>query len=392
MNPQNYFYFLKVNNDLQVLKGASYEITNFEGKQLKGNITIDNDGVYKFTLDSAYYSSFENTLGVLPSVVSNYINSISSVDKLNNNEWYYYESWYSNQYIVPVNIIETKSPVGYKKSNLQTFFEVGVSYKVEDNSITDRAISITLNDRLPIVREGTYSFDYNDLNSFLINNVNNTFLRDPDEMSSCNGQVALASSFSASYCDRFAHYFMDEEGTVTLKIDNTVNGVVKYDASLTKKLQYSIKVKNAGNAASGDNIIVTYAPKEVVVDESSISDGGVYNSDDHSITWNVEYLDPNQAIELRYNAEAPKNVKEQNLTGYSTVSSGQSPRVRSNETVVTMKDTIALVENPNTGVNGLYIPKLDLFIPGYFILIIMMIIVITVIIKTKKVKKISNSN
>lgn len=137
------------------------------------------------------------------------------------------------------------------------------------------------------------------------------------------------------------------------------------------------------------NIITTNVPIKVIVDESSISNNGVYNKKNNTIMWNIERIDANQKIEVSYKALAPKSTNGKELIGNSIVSSTQQTRESySNNTIVTLDKIIEIIANPNTGGRMIYIPNTNIGMP-INILLFILIISISIIIIKNKLKKIN---
>jgi hypothetical protein len=184
-------------------------------------------------------------------------------------------------------------------------------------------------------------------------------------------------------------YFVEEKGEVKFEVENLVNGMAKYNASKDKKLEYTIKVKNTGNASSGDNVIKTYVPKEVSVNENKISDGGVYNKNEHTITWNIDYIEIGEVLSVSYEATAPEKTDGKELIGKSSIQSGQVlTEVYSTNTIVTLDRIVEVINNPNTG-TMVYIANTNIGVPISVLVmfVIALFAVIVVLIKRMKYLK-----
>ena len=201
----------------------------------------------------------------------------------------------------------------------------------------------------------------------------------------CNGEVIIGpSSFNENYCSDYAYFFENEEGNVKLSINNTVNGVMKYDATNNRELNYKIEIKNTGDAGSSKNVITTFVPEEIKVLEESISNNGVYNESSDTIVWNVDFIDEGETIEFTYSATAPTHLNGSDLVGLSSIKSNQVSMVQSSETIVTMNRSIDIAKNPKTGTTGLYIPYLNLYIPLYIFVIMFICAFISVLLLKRK--------
>jgi high-affinity K+ transport system ATPase subunit B len=127
----------------------------------------------------------------------------------------------------------------------------------------------------------------------------------------------------------------------------------------------------------------------VVVEESSISDSGVYNKQSNTISWNITKIDASEEVKVSYKAIAPKSADGKELIGNSYITSDQvTTRVYSNNTIVTLDKIVEIIDNPNTGMHMLYIPNTNIGIPISFLFIIIMIICISLVVfKNKFMKK-----
>ncbi len=362
--------FLKVDNNYHVLRGAEYIIRLTDGRELDIYKETNIDGINTIYLNHNQFSTNEKALNFFPKALKEEVLSFHTVEDLTNSSLGFrkIDNAYSTELYVPVKIEETKSPAGYKKLDLVTFIRFYLVEITNDNNITDTRISIIFDRSQPILID-QFEFNENSVEQYTTGYYITNFQQLDSVTRQCDGRIVQGrSSFSDVYCDSYASYFMDEEGEVHLTVTNTVNGVQKYDASQSKELLYKIVVSNTGDAASGNNVIVTHVPKEVTVVESSISNG-VYNEEEHTITWTIDYINIGESVELTYAAQAPESLKGEDLIGKTTAQSDQSSEVQSNETIVTLTNTIAIIQNPNTGVYGVYIPYTHTFIPIYFIVI-----------------------
>ena len=155
-----------------------------------------------------------------------------------------------------------------------------------------------------------------------------------------------------------------------------------------RSLEYKILVKNIGNAPSSDNVITTNVPQKVIVEETSISDSGIYNKKDNTITWRVDRIDIEEEFIVSYNAIAIKESDEKELIGNSNVTSQQmSSKVYSNNTIVSLDKIVEIIYNPVTGSNMIYIPNTNIGMPVSILFMIIIILSVTATTITIKIKK-----
>jgi uncharacterized repeat protein (TIGR01451 family) len=186
-------------------------------------------------------------------------------------------------------------------------------------------------------------------------------------------------------------YFVAKNGEVKFEIQNTVNNVVKYNASKEKGLKYKVSVTNTGNAASDNNIITAYLPKEITIIESTITDNGVYNRENHTITWTYEYMEEKEKHDFYYEATAPAETNGKELITNASVKSNQVlTDTYSNNTIVTLDKIVEIISNPKTGTTTVYIPNTNIGVPiNILLLLIVALCVATIIVKSHKKKAIN---
>ena len=109
----------------------------------------------------------------------------------------------------------------------------------------------------------------------------------------------------------------DTDTTTTNNDDHVDFTANRYDLALAKVsdvtsvelgdlVEYTITVANQGSVASGDFTVVDVVPAGLTVDESSISNGGVYDDGDRTITWALTGLaatDPDATLAVTYSVE-----------------------------------------------------------------------------------------
>ena len=71
---------------------------------------------------------------------------------------------------------------------------------------------------------------------------------------------------------------------------------------------YRISINNVSGVEANNIEIVDIVPKGLIVDESSISNNGVYDSDNSKIVWNLDSLNSKSNINLEYSVQVPDNI------------------------------------------------------------------------------------
>ena len=144
-----------------------------------------------------------------------------------------------------------------------------------------------------------------------------------------------------NYC-----YFslFNEKGEVNLAINTTVNDKNSITTTTNNTLKYKVNVKNTGTVDAIDNIIISKLPEGFTYVENSASNGGVYNSTDNTVTWNVARLRISDNIDLTYEAYAPEGASSlKSYIGEAYAQAfGMNNRIESNKT------TVNLMLNPKT--------------------------------------------
>lgn len=152
--------------------------------------------------------------------------------------------------------------------------------------------------------------------------------------------------------ESFSIYFKAYESTPNLVISNYINDNDKYFAKKDEILKYSIRIKNTGDGKSTNNIVITNVPDGLLILEDKISDNGIYNKENNTITWNYELLGAAEEYTFNYYAK----VIDSNTTMYigsSYITSSQvQEKAESNETIVNIENIIIvpdIINNPYTG-------------------------------------------
>ena len=398
--------FLKIGNDYKVLKNQKYELVPYDTEKSTG--VFSEEGAYGqyFFNESKNNTSF--SIDILPQYLKDEIDKIHTIEdyrslaeRLGNN--FYLSSGsggehglplLSGRFNVPVKLKQVKGSPGYINHDLGIIFYVDFTISYDENTqeilykdvyaaawdqayvdLDDFANVKTLDEMVSL----TYNV-YNGERACINTNNDRIIIEDPSQ---CTVPVNFGSGVFS-----LVPFFMDEEGTVKFEISNSVNGLAKYNASNNKNLEYEIIVKNTGTASSSQNVIITNVPKQVIVDENSISNSGTFNASNSTITWNIDYINSEEQILLYYRAIAPNDVNGEELIGNSNVLSAQvTTKTYSNNTIVTLDKMVEIIKNPKTGITMIYIPNTNLGMPLSVFLMIIVIISITSIMFVKKVKK-----
>ena len=206
--------------------------------------------------------------------------------------------------MIPVKLKEVKSPIGYQKHDMISYARATLLFNFDENDLlSSKHIAIEFNPEMAL-----FEFDSNVSYMDYVTNYSSIadFLYDHYDVSStgCDMVREKATSndlekSSMDYCIGIPVVY-DEEGDVSLSIDTTAEG--KHEVSILEdsKVEAKVLLKNNGNASSGDNIILTEIPDAVYIDYRTISDGGVFDKNARTITWNLEYMDPYSEKEFTF--------------------------------------------------------------------------------------------
>ena len=357
--------FLKVDSNNKVIATEKYELVRAD--------TDEGTGLYMETGDFNQHSlkifnynhvvddTITKLFKAFPEHIKNEIINVSvrsDLDKFQNYDDIVSYSSNSSSVLIgftlPLKFKQVTAEAGYKKDNVILPAAIEVYYAIDsEDNITNASIEFRAIDRDSFIiynMDATPIDNFNDLAKFQYKPVDKACLNTEGGRIITDRSMCNAVDLFVSTPYDFIPYFISQKGNVTFKIENTVNDLVKYNASKNKELTYKITVTNTGNASSSDNVITTNVAKEVTVNEKGISDSGVYNKKDHTITWNVDLIDVGEVLSVTYEATAPADANGKELIGNSSIRSAQVTKdVYSNFTVVTLDKVIEVVKNPNTG-------------------------------------------
>lgn len=99
-----------------------------------------------------------------------------------------------------------------------------------------------------------------------------------------------------------------EDISSKLSIETYVNGKETLSTSRNTEVTISVVVDNEAKRPSYENVIVSKIPKGFEYVEDSASDGGVFDEESNTITWNLDYLDAQSEDILLYKLKVPKNA------------------------------------------------------------------------------------
>ena len=388
-----YIMFFKINSDYKVLRNQKYEFVSYDKEKSTGIFLEEGEYGQYYCKSTEEGTSF--ALDIIPQYLKEEFDNIHTfedymalADRLGDHFQLhdYYSSGMHNLpmlsgvFNIPVKLKQIESTPGYKNQDLGVLFSVyfDVSYDRSTHEVLYKDISASAWE--------TKFFDLNEFKNIrtvndLVDLTNDNAVNELACINTENDRIIMNDQSKCTVTDRYGSsyyvlvpYVMDEEGTVKLEISNTVNGLTKYNATSSRSLEYKIMVENKGDMLSTDNIVITNVPKHVIVDETSISDSGVYNKNESIITWRIDKISANERKMLSYKAQAPNYVNGEELIGSSNVYSTQSvEKTYSNMTIVTLDRIVEIINNPNTGTRMIYIPKTNIGMPLGLLFILLII-------------------
>ena len=386
-----YFYNLDSNHDA-LLNGFRYELSTWN-KKISFPSYEDDD--YYFT-DENENLNFNEAYDLLSDTQKETIDNVKTYGD-------FYDTWikdfntkgeevyqcfvgFDNNNIVfcqasmPTYYVleQTIVPSGYTKQKyiIPGFISLYYYYETDDDlSSGDSITNINRNQELTLdymeffnIDSARYLFNYDNYDNLLLKDRYDSIDYDDDIYEEINANEdidcleypdnRIDEDFinnrqgRGNHLKRFNSPFVSYNGYCSVSIINrrgapslTINSLVNEKENITitssTVLEYNVKVNNNGNSVSYDNVIVSKLPIEFTYVEGSASNGGVYDPNNHSITWNLMRLDSNRSINLRYRASAPGDLVS--LKNYETVATIESSSV--NGRIVSNKANVKLLSN-----------------------------------------------
>lgn len=395
--------FLVVDHNYKALKGNQYELISIDGKNKTGLFTTEEEyGDYHFYKSTYNTENNQNEeiADALPDLIKEEIENIHTVSDLsffNQHTDLFHKTEYAPysqifyEFKIPFRFHQIRTANGTQKTDMIILGNCGLTYKYDqNNNITEKKLNINITDYnnqyIYYTNDIREINDVEELNDYIEQGIQkacaNTdnqgkIITDPNH---CTKAVELNGS---AFYD-LVPYYIAEEGKATFTINNTVNGVAKYNASKERDLDYRITITNTSNIASGNNQITANVPKEIIINQNTISNNGHYNQTSSTIVWNIDHMEPEEVLELTFKATVPKDVKTTELISNSTINSDNTEMIIvSNNTIVTLDKTLEIFENPYT---GNVITYLGLTFNA-IVIVVVMISLITIFIQKRKANK-----
>ena len=326
------------------LKNAEFNITSLDNRYTFETTQSYNNTNDYYELQSLKIVNVEELYELLPQEIKNLYSSINSYNDYINiksqikysnydrcNEWYdennnkYSDSSIEINFQIPIKIVETKSPIGYIKDEFVAITDVTLffNYKNQNEAIDNKQIVITSTNNI------FYQYDKTiDYNQYIVN----------------NNLIELLQSYPS-----YEGYIPNKKGNVELEIDNKIENAYNYETNSKKIVNYVIKVSNKGNAPSGDNIVTIVIPKDLKVKEETISDNGILDLENNTVSWSIDYLESNSEKNLSFDII----ISNKTIGEYSFFSSINHNKTNINAPKTTLKINKEIIDskainNPKT--------------------------------------------
>ncbi len=323
------------------LSGASFKFTSIDGSYTFNTNQEYVDNMY--VLNASKETTAQELINLLPQQFKdelNNVHSLSDIDGLDSvdcanwcdSENNCYHTAKTADFTIPIKLVETKAPDGFKKQDFVYIVKVKIffNYKPDETTI-DNVQMIIENSRASfrkaVARDIFYDYvpDFNYWGYITENTSPHNYLFN-NNINYYEGEI---------YNDALP---------AELKIENYIEGKSTYDTSSNTKVSYKIVVSNTGGKTAFNNVVRIVIPDKLQVDESSISNDGVYLAETRAIMWNIGDLNRSSYTDLYFDIIVPKEVKGE----YRLASSVESPglTLSANKTTLKVSDPL---DNPNTG-------------------------------------------
>ena len=140
---------------------------------------------------------------------------------------------------------------------------------------------------------------------------------------------------------------VDKVGTYNVNVTSYVNGSEATNAIIHDTVRVKVKISNEGTVDSYNNVVMARIPDGVNYVEGSVTDSGVYNELEKTITWNIDRLDASSTKEFSYDVIIPNNATiNGTFVANATLNSDNATEaIVSNDSTIRVTDIV----NPKTG-------------------------------------------
>ena len=312
-----------IDNDNKDINNIKFELYDSNNNIIKKSSNLDK-GFYSFNILNEVNNYNENNINVnykleqnydynynlLPDKYKKIINSINNITDIKNinskditikND----NSIYALFFNIPFYVKQTNNYKNYEKIKIVvpatvqvTYYFRDCDYKNTNKCFPDKNKTIDI----VISKDGYYDYDEN------INYIDYLNREDKD-------------SLNKKTCTEDNCYFeiKDKIKELNIVIKNTIKNMNTIVTRRGKINSFEIKVINDDEKESRGNIITTYLNKDITVLPNSISDLGVLDKENNTITWDIGIIDNKSSFELYYDAFVNKNANTNKIYDTHTV-------------------------------------------------------------------------
>ena len=312
-----------------IIKKGTKEEKGFYTFNILNDINKYNDNIdINYKLEQNYDYNY-NLLPTNYKKIINSINSINDIKKLNNKEITIKNdnSTYALFFNIPFYVKQTNNYKNYEKISIVIPATVQVTYFFRDCDYkqTNKCFPVK-NKTIDIVLSKDGYYEYNEDINYL-KYLNSDSQKDIIEKTCKDNDCYLE--------------IKDKIRELNINIKNTIKNMSSIITRRGKINTFKIKVINNDEKDSNENIITTYLNKDITVIPNSISDYGVLDKKNNTITWDISLIDNNSSFELFYDAFVNRGADTNKI--YDTHTVLKSDTVKNNITSNSTK--ILLIEN-----------------------------------------------
>ena len=342
-------------NEISFDYNKAYSLLNNNQKNIISNIRTINKEEYKDKTFKNELEFIQNTNGMYMNQKDNVIDIYTLVFSVLSEE-NIEEGYIKNKYIVPMilNFKFNNSSVidGYYDSNVKVEL---LSVLINKNETIDYSeINKALKD---IYENKEDSVNYTEC-GYLPNDYYKLFKINKPSIKS-----GIESESSCKNISMIVNY----KGETSLSIRSLINDDESTSVGVNSKVTYKVLVQNNGTITSNNNVITSVIPKDLVYISDSVSDGGIYNKKNNTITWNIDSINPGEQESLTYRLSMPTEgdlTKVYKLS--SSVKNSDKELIDSNKVSISLEN----LENPQTGDDRTYIVMIALIISCFAFIVL----------------------
>ena len=339
-----------IDNDNKDINSIKLELYDSNKNIIKKSTNLDK-GFYSFNILNEVNNYNENNINVnykleqnydynynlLPDKYKNIVNSISSITdikKLKNKEITIKNdnSTYALFFNIPFYVKQTNNYKNYEKINVVIPATVQVTYYFRDCDykkinkcfpVKNKTIDIVVS------KDGYYNYDEN------IDYIDYLNREDKDD------PIKKTCKDDNCYLE-----IKDKIRELNINLKNYIKDKTTIITRRGKILDFKVQVVNNDEKESNNNKIITYLNKDIIVIPNSISDLGILDEKNNTITWDISLIENKSSFDLNYKAYVKNNANTNKM--YDTHTILKSNIVKNH--ITSNNTNIILIENAIFGV------------------------------------------